>query len=67
MSEWALIGSAGSLEAVQAMVRERWYWSVCDTLPTDDPKVWQVASFKGVVDGVRIRQAGKRYRFEQSR
>jgi hypothetical protein len=62
---WRLMGSAGSLADLCAMVVERFYWSQCDALPTADPTVWQVASGKGVSAGLRIRRAGKRYRLER--
>lgn len=61
---WRLMGSAESLDDIRAMVVQRWYWSVCEAIPTDDPKVWSVASGNGPSQGMRIRQAGKRYRLE---
>ncbi len=61
---WHLVLSAASLDAVCDLVKARWYWSVCEAVPTDDPKVWQVRSGNGISSGTRIRQAGKRYRFE---
>lgn len=63
-AKWKLIGSAGSLDDIQAMVIERWSWSTVEAQPTDDPKVWNVANAKGVRDGLRFRKAGQRYRFE---
>lgn len=60
-----LIGSAGSLADLCAMVVERMYWSTCTPIETDDPKVWDVSGGRGVVEGLRIRQAGRRFRLER--
>lgn len=59
-----LIGSAGSLDALNALVKKMWGWDTVVFIPISDNE-WSVSSFRGVVEGLRVVKKGKRYRFER--
>lgn len=63
-SKVCLMASAGSLEQLAATVRQRWGWRVCEFHATDDPKLWDVERYDGVIADMRVRLAGRRYRLE---
>lgn len=59
-----LMCSAGSLEQLADTVRQRWGWRVCEFHPTDKPTLWDVERYDGLVDDLRVRRLGRRYRLE---
>jgi hypothetical protein len=59
-----MIGSAGSLDGLNALVKKMWGWETVIFTPVSDNE-WSVSSFKGVVDALRVVKKGRRFRFEQ--
>lgn len=59
-----LIGSAGSLDTLNSLVKKMWGWDTVIFTPVSENE-WSVSSFKGVVSGLRVVKKGKRYRFER--
>jgi hypothetical protein len=64
MADYRMIGSAGSLDALNALVKKMWGWETVIFTPISDNE-WSVSSFKGVVDALRVVKKGRRFRFEQ--
>lgn len=64
MADYRMIGSAGSLDALNALVKKMWGWDTVIFTPVSDNE-WSVSSYKGVVDALRVLKKGKRFRFEQ--
>lgn len=61
--EGRLLGSAGSLEAIRSMIGD-WAFSSNITLKQVGKDEWEVHNAKGLVDGVKVIQKKKRFRFE---
>lgn len=64
MASYRMIGSAGSLDALNALVKKMWGWETVIFTPVSENE-WSVSSFKGVVDALRVVKKGRRFRFEQ--
>ena len=64
MADYRMIGSAGSLDSLNTLVKKMWGWDTVIFTPVSENE-WSVSSFKGVVDALRVVKKGRRFRFEQ--
>ena len=58
-----LVGSANSLQALEAFIKKKWNWSMVDFFPVDE-KTWEVVGFNGKIKELIVRKTGNRYRLE---
>lgn len=59
-----LIASAGSLDGILKAINRYYYSSNARLEHVPDTAIWQVYTGKGLCSGTRVRQVGKRFRFE---
>ena len=63
ITEYKLMGSAGSLTGLLNLVNRQHYSTTFKFEPTQDPKIWDVHNANGKLD-TRVIKKGRRYRYE---
>lgn len=67
MKTYKLIGSAGSLEDLEKLIKDRWSWSHAIFKPTEIKNIFTVQSnpnHAGFIEGLRVVKKANRYRLE---